>query len=167
MQPEQSGIPSLKENSTIQFARDHESPAKSINTRLIAAALTSGAAFATKKPFLDTIEQVTDEKTGASSARRTVTWCMDGDKMMDFAPIASAESIDFAEFSRRFHSHEWCEANGDHPIAYLRAFSEMLNRLRDKIKDMKPMALIRRGKSYALIPADCSAAKRAEILALI
>lgn len=151
----------MRDGQSIHIARDHDKPSRSINTRLIAASLISGAQFASDKPFLDTVEDVDGE------AKRTVTWLMDGETKMHFSPEFMEERIDFNEFKRRFLSLEWALANPNHPIAYMRGMSEMMNRLRDKISTMQPLALIRRGKSFALVPAGCDAAKRAKLLSYL
>jgi hypothetical protein len=148
----------MTKGKSIHFLRDDQPPATSTNTRIIAGALISGGTFASPKPFLDAIE---DTPTGP---KRQVTWCMDADKLMEFLPEFEAESINFGEFARRFLSAEWCEANPHHPISYMRAYSEQLNRLRDKLRTMKPMVLIRRGNKHVLIPADADAARREKIL---
>lgn len=148
----------MKDGQEIHFARDHEKPSQSINTRLVASALISGAQFANDKPFLDTVEDVNGEP------KRTVTWLMDGGAEMHFSPEFLEERITFNEFKRRFLSLDWALANPNHPIAYMRGMSEMMNRLRDKISTMKPLALIRRGKSFALVPAGSDAARREKLL---
>lgn len=148
----------MKQGKSITFLRDDKNPAHSTNTRIIAGATISGGKFASDSSFLDTIEQTPD------GPKRQVTWCMDADALMTFSPNFKEESINFAEFAKRFLSAEWCEANPDHPISYMRAYSEQLNRLRDKLRTMKPMVLIRRGKKHVLIPADADAARREKIL---
>lgn len=151
----------MKRGQTISFVRDDKNPLQSPNTRIIAGALVAGGKFANEKPLLDTIEQV-DGKP-----KRTVTWVMDGDTKLSFRPDFEAEDITFEEFKERFENLEWCEANADHPISYLRAYSDMMNRLRDKIRTMKPMLLVRKGRRTALIPADASPEKKREILSMI
>ena len=128
----------------------------------IAAALAADCRFASDKALIDTLEAQPD-----GSTRREVTWLMDGAHKARFVPNFPAEEITFTEFRRRFESLEWCEANADHPIAYLRGFSDKLNRLRDRVIQMKPLVLVRNGKRTALIPADCPAARKAEILATL
>lgn len=137
--------------------RDDQSPLSSPNTRVIAAALASGADFASEKPLLDSIDH---------AGKRQVVWSMSG-KGIDFEPNFEAETVDFAEFARRFESLEWCKANEDHPIAFLRAFSDKMNRLRDRLRAMKPMVRVQDGKRIALIPADASAAEKKEILGML
>lgn len=152
----------MKQGDTIAIVRDTDrKPSESPNTRKIAAALACGARFATDRAFSDTVEST------PVGTRRTVTWLMDAGESMDFAPIATAEKIGMQEFQRRFDSLEWCTENPDHPIAYLRAGFDMHNRLVDKLKTMRPMLLIRKGKRVAIVPSgsdEASKATREQIL---
>ena len=143
---------------TIALVRDEDSPLKSTNTTLIGAAISSGADFASKSPLLDSIDE---------AGNRQVTWAMDGDKPIKFTPDFDEEEIDFAEFRGRFESLEWCSENESHPIAYLRAYRDQMNRLRDKLRTMKPMIRVQQGRRTALIPADASDAVKREILGML
>lgn len=146
----------MKKGDTITVIRDQDTrPSESRNTRLISAAIASGAVFASDSAFLDAIEET------PTGPKRTVTWLMDGARKMEFEPITEAEAIDMAEFRRRFESQEWCEENANHPIAYMRAMTEHYNRLLDKIKTMRPMLLIRKGKRFAIVPSGSSEADKA------
>ena len=153
----------MKEGTTISVVRDHDTkPAESRNTRLVAAALSSGGMFATEAAYSDTVEQTPD------GPKRTVTWLMDGAAKLHFEPIEGAESITFDEFRKRYESLQWCEANPNHPIAYLRAMNDQHNRMLDKIKTMRPMLLVRKGKRIAIVPSGSdpvSTARREQILA--
>ena len=152
----------MKQGDTITVVRDHDiKPSESRNTRLIAAAIASGAVFASDSAFMDAVEET------PQGPRRTVTWLMDGARKIEFEPLAEAEQIDMAEFRRRFESLAWCEDNPNHPIAYMRAMTEHYNRLLDKIKTMRPMLLIRKGKRIAIVPSgsdEASKATREQIL---
>jgi hypothetical protein len=152
----------MKPGSVIAFVKEFDTPPiESRNTRLIASAIASGFEFGTEKAFSDTIEDIN------GTPKRTVTWAMNGAQKMKFSPIEKEEEIGFSEFQKRFDSQEWCEANPDHPIAYMRAMSDTYNRLVDKIKTMRPMLLIRRGKRLAVVPSGNdpeSVAKREKIL---
>ena len=147
----------MKQGSTISIVREYDTPPiESRNTRLIAGAIASGGEFGTEKAFSDTIEDV------SGTPKRTVTWLMDGAKKMRFSPIAKEEDITFVEFHKRFNSQEWCEENPNHPISYMRAFSEHHSRLVDKIKTMRPMLLIRKGKRLAIVPSGSDEASRVQ-----
>ena len=153
----------MKRGDTIAVIREEDvKPSESRNTRMIAAAIASGGMFASDKAFIDTIEET------PTGPKRTVTWLMDGAVKLGFDPIPQAEQIDMAEFRRRFDSQDWCEANPNHPIAYMRAMHDHHNRLLDKIKTMRPMLLIRKGKRFAIVPSGSDAAsktRREQILA--
>lgn len=143
----------MKEGTTITIVRDTDTaPTQSRNTQLVAAALASGGIFATENAFSDTVENL------PTGPRRTCTWLMDGAEKIVFEPIAAAETITFEDFRKRYDSQEWCEANPNHPISYMRAASEHHRRLVDKIKTLKPMLLIRKGKRVAIVPSGSDAA---------
>ena len=146
----------MKEGTTLSIVRDHDTkPTESRNTRMIAAALSSGAMFATEAAYSDTVEQTPTEP------KRTVTWLMDGAAKLDVEPIEGAESITFDEFRKRYESLDWCASNANHPIAYLRAMNDQYSRLLDKIKTMRPMLLIRKGKRIAIVPSGSDEASKA------
>ena len=154
----------MRQGSTVAIVRDHDTPpVESRNTRLIGSAIASGCEFGTEKAFSDTIEDV------CGNPKRTVTWMMDGGKKIKFTPIAKEEEINFVEFQKRFNSQEWCEANPDHPISYMRAAFDSHHGLVDKIKTMRPMLLIRKGKRLAIVPSGNdpeSKAQREKILSI-
>ncbi len=150
----------MKIGQSIEFIRDNENPVKSRNTRTIAAALSCGCKFS-DRPFVDTVEN-TDK-----GVQRTVTWNMDGAEKAVFRPSFQEEELTFSEVRKRYEDLEWCAANADHPISYLRAFNDNLNRLTDFVKQSKPLALIRRGSRMVLIPQDCDQAKREKLLAML
>jgi len=151
----------MKSGQKIVFVRGHEPPLKSRDTALIAAAVISGAKLAGEKPLIDTIEEVGDE------ARRTATWSVDGGSELAFRPNFPAETIDFAEFRKRFEDDAWCRANPDHPIAYLRAFADTFTDIREQLRGRKPAFLIRKGKRFAVIPQDAEPEQKQEILELL
>lgn len=147
----------MQQGESIAIVRDTDTPpTKSRNTRMISAAVACGAEFAKGGAYSDTVEQT------ASGPKRTVTWAMNGEKKLRFDPIKEGEEIDFGEFRRRFESREWCEANENHPIAYLRAMSEHLSRLTDHVKTMRPMLLVRRGTRFAIVPSGSDPKETAE-----
>ncbi len=143
------------------FLRDDQPPLKSDLTHLVAAAMICGFEFANNKPLLDTLEEVDGQP------KRAVTWSLDGASKATFCPQFAEATFDLAEFRHCFESLEWCRANPDHPIAYLRAFSDALSSLRNELRSQKPLFLVRRGKRFALIPQDADPAKKAELLAML
>ena len=154
----------MKQGTTVAIVREHDTPPmKSRNTSMIAGALTSGFEFATEKAFSDTVEDV------AGTPKRTVTWLMNAAKTVRFVPIPKEEEITFPEFKRRFLSQEWCEANPDHPISYMRGIIENKGGLVDKIKRLMPMLLLRKGKRVAIVPSgndEASKTLREKILSI-
>jgi hypothetical protein len=101
--------------------------------------------------------------------KRTVTWLMNAAKTVRFVPIPKEEEITFTEFKRRFLSQEWCEANPDHPISYMRGIIENKGGLVDKIKTLMPMLLLRKGKRVAIVPSgndEASKTLREKILSI-
>lgn len=145
----------MKQGTTVAIVREHDTPPmKSRNTSMIAGALTSGFEFATDKAFSDTVEDV------GGTPKRTVTWLMNAAKTVRFVPIPKVEEITFSEFKRRFLSQEWCEANPDHPISYMRGIIENKGGLVDKIKTLMPMLLLRKGKRVAIVPSGSDQASK-------
>ena len=151
----------MRTGQKIIFVRGQEPPLRSRDTALVAAALVSGAKFAGDKPLLDTIEEIDGEP------KRAVTWSLDGAGELAFRPSFPAETIDFAEFRRRFEDDAWCAANPDHPIAYLRALADTLADLHSQLRGRKPALLIRKGKRFAVIPQDADPERKREILELL
>ena len=154
----------MKQGTTVAIVREHDTPPmKSRNTSMIAGAITSGFEFATEKAFSDTVEDV------GGTPKRTVTWLMNAAKTVRFVPIPKEEEITFSEFKRRFLSQDWCEANPDHPISYMRGIIENKGGLVDKIKTLMPMLLLRKGKRVAIVPSgndEASNTLREKILSI-
>jgi hypothetical protein len=151
----------MKTGQKIVFVRGEDPPHRSRETALVAAALVSGIKPAGDKPFLDTIEEVNGQ------AKRAVSWSLDGDGEITFRPAFPEETMDFAEFRRRFEDDAWCRDHPDHPISYLRALSDTLLDLQTQLRGRKPALLIRKGKRFAVIPPDAAPERKAEILDLL
>ncbi len=151
----------MRTGQKIIFVRGSEPPLRSTDTSLIAAALVSGCRLAGQKPFLHTIEEVNGE------ASRTTTWSVDGGSEMVFRPNFSEEKIDFAEFRRRFEDENWWRENPDHPIAYMRAFADVLADLYSQLRSQKPALLLRKGSRFAVIPQDADPERKRKILELL
>lgn len=150
----------MKPGQSIEFLRDQESPLKSTNTRVIAAALSCGCKPA-EQAYSDTVEETPE------GPKRVVTWIMDGDEKAVFEPIAEREELSFSEVRKRFVDRQWCIDHPNHPISYIRAYYDNLNSLLDFVRQQKPMVLIRRGNKTAVIPADVSDERRQKILAML
>ena len=75
------------------------------------------------------------------------------------------ESVYF--WIRRFESEEWCLANPEHPISFLRWAFRAHSQLRDRIRTLKPAALIRRGNRQVTLPSDLPEDKRQQLLSYL
>jgi hypothetical protein len=145
----------------IQIIKEENTPPlKSQNTWLVAGMLTSGIPLQ-DKGYNDMVEVLPSGET-----KRITSW-IPSNKTAKFTPIKEEEEIDASEFARRFLSKEWCEANADHPIAYLRFYMETYQNLRNAIRERKPSALIRRGGRFAVISPDATEKEREKMLSLI
>jgi hypothetical protein len=152
----------MEQGQSVKFIIGGGSPIKSSTLGLVAALRVCGISFLNQKPLLDTVE----EKDG--ELERRFVWSFGGQATALFRPAFPEETIELHEFAKRFNDAAWCQANADHPIAFLRAFSDELTNLRTTLKEMKPLLKIVRGssnsRSIALIPADTSAEEKERIL---
>ena len=152
----------MEQGQSVKFIHGEGAPLRSNTLGLVAALRVCGIGFLNSKPLLDTVEE-----SGGELERRFV-WSFGGQATATFRPAFAEESIELHEFARRFNDAAWCQANADHPIAFLRAFSDELTNLRTELKDMKPLLKIVRGsgqnRSIALIPADTSPEEKERIL---
>lgn len=145
----------FKAGQRIDFIRDELPPLKSPNTDMIGAWLSSGGELLREEPHSQTVEQT------QSGPKLVTTWLVNGDVKVEFG----SEQVDFEEFRKRWLSIEWCSANPDHQISYMRAFRDNREKLKDWIKTQKPSVLIRRGKRVAVIHPDLPEARKNQILA--
>lgn len=150
------------ETSPTGRVRFGNNPLSSFNTQLIAAALTSGFKLVEPGGFRDTIEQTPE------GPLRRVEWFIDGDSRGVFRTAQPGEeSLEFSEFRRRFESEKWCLENPDHPIAFMRWAFQALGQLRDRIRELKPAALVRRGNKTIVIPESLPEDKRKKLLSYL
>jgi hypothetical protein len=150
----------MKPGTTIEFLRDEEPPLKSLNTRAVAAALSCGCKPA-EQAYSYTVEDT------LHGPKRMVTWIMDGETKAVFEPIPEREELTFAEVTKRFFDLDWCAANPNHPISYLRAYHDNLTHLLRFVKASAPSVLIRRGNKTVVIPADCPAETKSKFLRML
>ena len=104
----------------LRLLEDHEAPHKSFNTDIVAAWLTSGGELVKRGGF----QQFVDE-----SGKHHVRWIVNCDVLAKL----DGQEVNFDEFRKRFESLEWCQANSDSDIAWMRAF-------RDNARDLKRFA---------------------------
>lgn len=148
--------------SHVFILKDDRPPLKSTNTALVAAATVCGIPLSDSGPFAHTIEE--DEQSGRP--KHQTVWSLK-DTEIEFLPAFEPERISTAEFVRRWKDPQWRIDNPHHPIAHMVWQHETENRLREKIRENKPLIMIRRGRRIAFIPQGCDAAKREKILALL
>ena len=142
----------MKMGDKISVLRDdtQEPPAASMNTRLVAGAITAGIEPIEKGFYSDTVEMIKGEP------KRNVTWVMKGDATATFSPDFEEETIDFVEFQKRWNSLEWQTANPSHPISYMAEMFRKHSAMVDKIKTMEPMMVIRKNGRTAIVPSGDS-----------
>ena len=150
----------ITEGSVVHVLTDTTPEKKAENCRLVAAALTFGFNFLGDYPVTATVMLNEDETT-----LNKTSWVLDGGIKAEVKPGFASEKLNFAEFEKRFNDLDWCEKNKNHPIAYLRFFSDNHKDLIKKVKNLKPMRVVQKGKRRALIPAGTSEEKTLEILA--
>lgn len=147
---------------------DDRSPTHSPNTRLVASARCSGFNWGQEKPFKDEIDDTSGE------TKRTVTWCMDGERTMPFIwasedpetgeLVAHKEEITFAEFRQRYTDLEWIRSNPDHPISYMRGAHRHHAALIKRIKELPQHVIVKRGAKRASIPTNATKEERDAVL---
>jgi hypothetical protein len=152
---------SLGETTKDGRVRYGNNPLNAQNTRLIADALTSGFRLVEGSGFRDTVEQT--EK----GPLRKVEWYIDGSSKGLFVTAEGREEIDFTEFQRRYQSEQWCLEHSHHPISFMRWSARHLSELRDKIRDLTPAAVLRRGNRMVTVPADLPQDKKDKLLSYL
>lgn len=141
----------MKEGDKLCIVRDTGTdPVTSENTAMVAALITLGVPFYDPQPFLETREIVNGEE------RRTVTWCL-GTKTED-GHFKTREMIQW------WRNKSWLSANPEHPLAYAKAAVANYARLTAGVKTSAPLALVRKGKKFVLIPFDAPPVRRQELL---
>jgi hypothetical protein len=110
------------------------------------------------KNFEDYIEDAAD----GTMIRETV-WVFDDSATADFGD----ERLPLEAFLIRFRDLEWCKANPEHPIAYLRHAHENLSKFRDHFRKHRPMILLRKGQRTLKIRPDLTPEEKAKWLKLL
>jgi hypothetical protein len=104
----------------LRLLEDSEAPGKSFNTDIIAAWLTSGGALIKRGGFQHFVDE---------AGKTHVRWIVNCDVLAK----VDGEDIDFDEFRKRFESIDWCSANPDSDISWMRGY-------RDNARDLKRFA---------------------------
>lgn len=129
---------------------------------MVLAFLVCGGKLTSAKGLVDVVEEVDGRP------QRSFAWSVDGGSEVTFAPPSGeTETLDFGEFRKRWESDEWIKANVDHPLAYLRGYSDAVLDVQAKLRTQKPCLCVRKGSRFAIIPQDADPAKKAELLALL
>ena len=129
-------------------------PLSSPNTAMIAALYTLGIPFFADRPMDDVRELVGDRVS------RKVTWYLEAKSVV---PIAG-EYMTTGMAIKCWNDREWLEAHPTHPITYAKYQVENYNRLLDLVKQNVPLAMVRKGERFALIPFNASEDHRQKII---
>lgn len=124
------------------------------------AALTAGYPLIDGKEVKNFEDYV--EETPEGVIRETL-WVFDDTKTADFAGVP----VPLQAFFSRFHDGEWCAANADHPIAYLRHQHDNATKFRDHFRKHKPMVLLRKGQRTLKIRPDLTPEEKTKWLKLL
>jgi hypothetical protein len=141
-------------------SRDNQ-PLASLESASAVAAMTAGYRLVDGKQvknFEDYIEDAADE----TMIRETV-WVFDDSATANFGD----ERLPLEAFLVRFRDLEWCKANPEHPIAYLRHAHENLSKFRDHFRKHRPMILLRKGQRTLKIRPDLTPEEKAKWLKLL
>lgn len=138
-----AGVGSVKEGDKLSWIQGGGKPGKAPTRMAVAAALVCG--FRLKAGHeLRYWREIID---GAAVSKHF--WLFDASAKATFKPIESAEMLSFNQFVERIESEDWCKANADHPIAYMRELFVQLEDMAAKLKDLKPLDRYRNGSAFA------------------
>jgi hypothetical protein len=140
-------------------ARDDQ-PLASLEGASAIAAMTAGYPLIDGKKIKNFEDYI--EKTGDETIRETV-WVFDDTHLAELA----GERLPLEAFLIKFRDLDWCKANPDHPIAYLRHQHENLQQFREHFRKHKPMILLRRGNRTLKIRPDLTPEAKAKWLKLL
>ena len=118
--------------------------------RLVAALTTLGIPLDDDCPYLETRELI------ENSERRLVTWTL------------KARSVCGQHEARKlieaWHDPVWTTQHADHPFAYIKTAFQTASLLGAEVLRLAPVAIIRKGRRFALVPFDATAERRQELL---
>jgi hypothetical protein len=125
--------------------------AEAINILRLVAALTAvGIPLDDDCPYLETRELID------GTERRLVTWTL------------KARSIcgrhDTRKLIDAWHDPVWTTQNSEHPFAYIISGFRNAVALSAEVARLAPVALVRKGRRFALVPFDATAERRLELL---
>ena len=118
--------------------------------RLVAALTTLGIPLDDDCPYLETRELI------ENSERRLVTWTL------------KARSVCGQHEARKlieaWHDPVWTTQNAEHPFAYTKTAFQNASLLGAEVTRLAPVAIIRKGRRFALVPFDATPERRQELL---
>jgi len=118
--------------------------------RLVAALTTIGIPFDDDCPYLETRELI------ESGERRLVTWTLKAKSVCG--------KYDARKLVEAWHDPVWTTQNNEHPFAYIATAFRNAGLLAAEVARLAPVALIRKGKRFALVPFDATPKRRQELL---
>ena len=118
--------------------------------RLVGALTAIGVALDDDCAYLETRELI------ESRERRLVTWTLK-------ARSACGE-YDTRKLIDAWHDPVWATQNNEHPFAYIITAFRNAGLLAVEVARLAPVALIRKGQRFALVPFDATAERRQELL---
>jgi hypothetical protein len=141
-------------------SRDDQ-PLSSLEGASAIAALTAGYPLLDGKQ-LKNFEDYIETQDDGTTLRETI-WAFDDTATAELA----GERLPLEAFLTKFRDLNWCKANPDHPIAYLRHAHENLQQFREHFRKHKPMILLRRGQRTLKIRPDLTEEEKAKWLKLL
>ena len=118
--------------------------------RLVAALTALGIPLDDDCPYLETRELIDNAE------RRLVTWTL------------KARSVCGQHEARKlieaWHDPVWTAQHAEHPFAYIKTAFQNASLLGVEIARLAPVAIIRKGRRFALVPFDATAERRQELL---
>jgi hypothetical protein len=141
-------------------SRDDQ-PLASIEGASAVAAMTAGYRLVDGKQVKNFEDYIEDAADG-TMIRETV-WVFDDAHVAEIA----GERLPLEAFFIKFRDLDWCKANSEHPIAYLRHAHENLSKFRDHFRKHRPMILLRKGQRTLKIRPDLTPDEKAKWLKLL
>jgi len=128
-------------------------PVRSDTTAMVCALVTLGVPFYEPQPYQETREIVDGQE------KHTVTWCLQ--TKTEDGRFKTRELIQW------WRDDAWLATNNEHPLAYAKAAIANYQRLTAGVKTSVPLAMVRKGKRFALIPFDATPERRLQLLNLL
>jgi len=118
--------------------------------RLVGALTALGVPLDDDCPYMETRELIEGRE------RRLITWTL------------KARSVcgrhDARKLIEAWYDPVWTTQNAEHPFAYIATAFRNASLLGAEVTRLAPVALIRKGRRFALVPFDATAERRQELL---